>query len=112
MGNIKNKNLVIILDYFLIKFSIFDNLKGKIMVFGMHVIDKSCITKDHVNKILKSLPAKWRRKLTTIQEATDLNKLGSESLISNMEFNHDEAKPKSKSIMLKSKGKNGQRSAG
>jgi len=83
MSNIKIKILVIILDHFLIKFSTFDNIKGKIMVFGMQVLDKSYTTKDHVNKILKSFPVKWRRKLTTIQEAKDLNKLGSESLISN-----------------------------
>ena len=37
-----------------------------------------------MNKILRSLPAKWRPKVTAIEEAKDLNTLSVEDLISSL----------------------------
>jgi len=45
------------------------------LVFGLQILKKSYVASDHVNKILRSLPARWRRKLTIIEEAKDLNTL-------------------------------------
>lgn len=88
-----------------------------VLISRMHVLDKSYSSKDPVNKILISLPVKWRPKVTSIQEAKNMNKLGLESLISNpvsheLELNHDDDKPKVKSITLKSKRQNGESSTG
>lgn len=57
--------------------------------------------------ILRSLSARYNPKVTTIQEAKDLNTLSLESLISNlqsheMELNGDEPIMKSKTLSLKS----------
>jgi len=59
-----------------------------------------------VNNILRSLPAKWRPKVTTIGEARDLNTLSLENLISSLKFheiglNEQEPVRKSKSKTLK-----------
>src|SRR4030065_1042305 len=80
------------------------------LVSGLQVLKKSYTTPDHVKKILRSLPAKWRPKVTTIEEARDLNNLSLENLISSLkchELGFPEAKSikKSKTIALKSKGK-------
>jgi len=45
------------------------------MVYGMLVLDRKCTIKDHVNKILRSLPIIWIPNDTTIHEAKDLIKL-------------------------------------
>jgi len=63
-----------------------------------------------VNKILRSLPTRWRPKVTTIKEAKDLNTLSVEDLISSLKvheigFNEHEYAKKPKPISLKSKGK-------
>jgi len=63
-----------------------------------------------VNKILRSLPAKWRPKVTAIEEAKDLNTLSVEDLISSLKcyeigLNEHEPIKKPKSIALKSRGK-------
>jgi hypothetical protein len=63
-----------------------------------------------VTKILTSLPAKWRPKATTIEEARDLNTLSLEDHISSLKcheigLTEEEPVKKSKSIALKSKGK-------
>jgi len=81
-----------------------------VLVSGRQVLGKSYTTKDHVNKMLWSLPVKWMPKVRAFQEAKYLNKLRLESPINNLtshklELNHDEAKPKPKSITLKSKCK-------
>ena len=65
---------------------------------------------DHVNKILRSFPAKWRPKVTAIEEAKVLNTLSVEDLISSLKFheiglNEHEPVKKPKSIALKSRGK-------
>jgi hypothetical protein len=66
-----------------------------------------------VNKILRSLPARWRPKITAIEEAKDLNTLSVEDLISSLKcheigLNEQEPARKPKTIALKSKGKHSQ----
>jgi len=63
-----------------------------------------------VSKILRSLPARWRPKVTAIEEAKDLNTLSVEDLVSSLKvhelsLNEHESAKKSKSIALPSKGK-------
>jgi len=65
---------------------------------------------EHVSKILRSLPARWRPKLTAIEEAKDLNTLSVEDLVSSLKvhkigLNEHEPAKKVKSIALPSKGK-------
>jgi len=45
------------------------------LVFGLQILKKSYVASDHVSKILRSLPARWRSKVTAIEEAKDLNTL-------------------------------------
>ena len=54
------------------------------LVSGHQILKKSYVASDHMNKILRSLPAKWRPKVTTIEEAKDLNTLSVEDLISSL----------------------------
>ncbi|XP_050877610.1 uncharacterized protein LOC127081395 [Lathyrus oleraceus] len=73
----------------------------KILVSGLQVLYKSYTSSDH------SLLVKFRPKVTTIQEAKDLNTLSLESLIKNlqsheMDLNGYEPFKKSKSLALKS----------
>src|SRR4030065_1063951 len=80
------------------------------LVSGLQVLKKSYTTADHVMKILRSLPTKWRPKVTSIEEARGLNALSLEYLISSLKchelgFPEAESSKKSKSIALKSKGK-------
>ena len=63
-----------------------------------------------MRKILRSLPARWRPKVTAIEEAKDLNTLSVEDLVSSLKvhelsLNKHESAKKSKSIALPSKGK-------
>jgi len=53
-------------------------------VFVLQVLKKSYFVLDHVKKILRSLPARFRPKAITIHKAKDLNKLSLESLISSL----------------------------
>jgi len=48
------------------------------LVSGLQILKKSYVAYDHVNKILRSLPARWRPKVTAIEEAKDLNTLSVE----------------------------------
>jgi len=71
---------------------------------------KSYVASDHVTKILRSLPARWRPKVTAIEEANDLNTLSVEDLVSflkvhEISLNEHEPAKKSKSIALPFKGK-------
>ena len=43
------------------------------LVSGLQILKKSYVASDHMNKILRSLPAKWRPKVTAIEEAKDLH---------------------------------------
>jgi len=80
------------------------------LVYGLQILKKSYVAFDHVNKILRSLPAKWRPKVSAIEEAKDLNTLSVEDLISSLKcheicLNEQEPVRKPKTIALKSKGK-------
>jgi hypothetical protein len=80
------------------------------LVSDLQVLSKSYTVPDHFKKILRSLRARFRPKVTTIQEAKDLNKLSLENLVSSfkslkIESVEDELDKKSKSIALTSKGK-------
>ncbi|MCI58753.1 aspartyl-tRNA synthetase, partial [Trifolium medium] len=56
----------------------------KILVSGLLVLKKSYTTSDHVRKILRSLPVRWRPKVTAIQEAKNLTTLILEELMSSL----------------------------
>ena len=80
------------------------------LVSGLQILKKSYVASDHVSKILRSLPAKWRPKVTAIEEAKDLNTLSVEDLISSLKcheigLNEQEPIKKHKAIAVKSRGK-------
>jgi len=54
------------------------------LVSGIQILKKSYVASDHVSKILKSLPARWRPKVIAIEEAKDLNTLSVEDLVSSL----------------------------
>jgi len=80
------------------------------LVSGLQILKKNYVVSDHVSKILRSLSARWRPKVTSIEEAKDLNTLSVEDLMSSLKVHeislnkHDSTK-KTKSIALPSKGK-------
>jgi len=80
------------------------------LVSGLQLLKKSYVASDHVSKMLRSLPGRWRPKVTSIEEAKDLNTMSAEDLVSSLKVHeislneHEHAK-KSKSIALPSKGK-------
>jgi len=80
------------------------------LVSGLQILKKSYVASDHVSKILRSLPARWRPKVTAIEEVKDLNTLSVEDLVSSVKvheigLNEHEPAKKVKSIALPSKGK-------
>ena len=79
------------------------------LVSILQILKKSYVAFDHVSKILRSLLARWRPKVTAIEEAKDLNTLSVEDLVSSLKvheisLNEHESAKKSKSIALPSKG--------
>jgi len=48
-------------------------------------LGKSFTSEELVRKILKFLPQSWEAKVTTIQEAKDMNKISSDELIGNLQ---------------------------
>ena len=54
------------------------------LVFGLQILKKSYVVDDHVKKILRRLPAKWKPKVTAIEEDKDLNTLSLEDLINSL----------------------------
>jgi len=74
------------------------------LVSGLQILKKSYVASDHVDNILRSLPAKWMPKVTTIEEAKNLNTLSVEDLISSLkchEIGLNEHKPiKNPSLLL------------
>jgi hypothetical protein len=63
-----------------------------------------------MRKIMRSLPARWKPKVTAIEEAKDLNTLSVEDFISSLKvheigLNEHGYVKKTKSIALPSKGK-------
>jgi len=80
------------------------------LVSGLQILKKSYVASDHVSKILRSLPARWRPKVTAIEEANNLNTLSVEDLVRSlkvheMSLNEHKSSKKNKSISLPSKGK-------
>lgn len=74
----------------------------QVLVSELQVLSKSFTIMDHVKKVLRSLP-----KVTTIQEAKDLNSLSLEGFVSNlqsheMELNGDESGNQVKTMTLNS----------
>jgi hypothetical protein len=79
------------------------------LVSVLQILKKSYVASDHVSKILRSLPARWRPKFTAIEEAKDLN-TSVEDLMSSLKvheitLNEHESAKKTKSIALPSKRK-------
>jgi len=80
------------------------------LVSGLEFLKKSYATPNHVKKIMSSLPARFRSKVTAIQEAKDLDMLILENLISylkshEIELEGEEPNNLSKSVALTSKEK-------
>lgn len=74
---------------------------------GLQVLNKSYTFVDHIKKIFISFLVKFIAKVTTIQEARDLNSLSLECLIRNLqsrefELNGDEPKKQVETVALKS----------
>jgi hypothetical protein len=79
-------------------------------VSGLQILKKSYVASDHVSKILRSLPVRWRPTVTSIEEAKDLNTLSVEDLVISlkvheMSLNEHESSKKNKSIAFPSNGK-------
>jgi hypothetical protein len=75
------KATLLIQQYDLFKMKEDENIESmysrfKVFVAGLQVLKRSYTTSDHVKKILRSLPSRWRPKVTAIQEAKDLDTLG------------------------------------
>jgi len=47
-------------------------LRFQTLVSGLQLLKKSYVASDHVSKILRSLPARWRPKVTTIKESMSI----------------------------------------
>src|ERR1044072_106045 len=79
----------------------------QILVAGLKVLNKGYNTADHVKKIIRSLPSKWRPMVTTLKVAKDLNSVSLEELICSLrsqeiELQADEPQRKVRSVALKS----------
>ena len=77
----------------------------QILVAGLRVLDKGYSTSDHVKKIIRSLPTKWRPMVTALKLSKDLNRMTLEELVSSLrsheiELNEDEPLKEGKSIAL------------
>ena len=78
----------------------------QILTAGLNVLKKGYSTSDHVKKIIRSFPKKWRPMVTTLKLAKDLNTISLEKLISSLkshdiELEKDEPQKKGKSLALK-----------
>src|ERR1044072_9457971 len=56
----------------------------QMLVARLRVLEKGYSTADHVKKIIRSLPKKWRPMVTALKMAKDLNKISLEELISSL----------------------------
>lgn len=79
------------------------------LVVGLKVSNKGYTTADHVKKIIRSLPKKWRCMVTTLKVSKDLNSMTQEELVSflrshEIEMEEYEPQSKGKFMALKSKG--------
>src|SRR4051812_24619530 len=57
-------------------------LRFQTLVVGLKVLNKGYTMADHVKKIVKSLPKKWRPMVTTLKVSKDLNITTLEELVS------------------------------
>src|ERR1044072_1009833 len=79
----------------------------QMLVAGLRVLDKVYSTADHVKKIIRSLPVKWRSMVTALKMAKDLNQISLEEFISSLrcheiELQEDKPQRRIKSVALKS----------
>ncbi|GKD43929.1 hypothetical protein Tco_1268574 [Tanacetum coccineum] len=56
------------------------------IVTSLEYLDLDYSSKNHVRKLLRALPLKWRAKVTTIEEAKDLATLPLDELVGNLKF--------------------------
>ena len=66
------------------------------LVVGLQVLNKGYSILDHVKKIIRSLPVKWRPMVTTLKLEKDLNNMRLKELISSLrshEIELDQDKP-------------------
>src|ERR1044072_6362961 len=82
----------------------------QMLIAGLRVLNKGYSTSDHVKKIIRSLPTKWRPMVTALKVAKDLNSISLEELISSLrsheiELLADEPQKKVKSLALRSSSK-------
>src|ERR1044072_4295185 len=82
----------------------------QMLVAGLRVLDKGYCTSDHVKKIIRSLPKKWRPMVTALKVAKDLNQISLEELIISLrsheiELLEDEPQRRNKSVALASKSR-------
>jgi len=54
------------------------------LIAGLKVLDKGYTTADHVKKIVRSLPKKWRPMVTALKLSKDLNNISLEELVSSL----------------------------
>src|SRR4051812_43830775 len=76
------------------------------LVTGLKVQNKRYFTSDHVKKIIRSLPSKWRPVVTELKTDKDLNNTSLEELVSSLrsheiEIEQDEPQKIGKSINLR-----------
>jgi len=109
------KATILVHQYELFKMKVDETIEAmysrfQTQVSGLQILKKSYVASDHVSKISRSLPARWRPKVFAIEEAKDLSTLSVEDLISSLKVHeisldeHDYSK-KTKFISLPSKGK-------
>lgn len=60
------------------------------LVAGLKVLNNGYTTLNHVKKIIKSLPKKWKPMVTTLKVSQDLNETTPEELISSLRIHEIE----------------------
>src|ERR1044072_3931411 len=79
------------------------------IVNGLRNLERSYKNVDHITKILRCLPKKWRSKVKAIQDAKDLNALKMEDLMGSLKVHElvlaqDDGSKKQKFVALKAIG--------
>ncbi|XP_058732645.1 uncharacterized protein LOC131604203 [Vicia villosa] len=83
----------------------------QILVAGLKVLEKGYSNSDHVKKIIRSLPAKWRPMVTALKLPKHLNNTSLEELISSLRSHEiklqgDEPQKNGKYVALRPKSEN------